>query len=98
MNLKNIKQEANSAFSSDNYVWHYRLRKDGCIHLKVRKRDKSPVLGWDILQNIKNYTFGKEKIAIEIYPKESKLVNEVNMRHLFILTQEQLIALDMKGI
>ena len=96
--LSNIIQEANSAFSSDEYVWHYRRRKDGCTHLKVRRRDKEPVMGWDILQAIKNYTFGKEKVGIEIYPKESKLINEVNMRHLYILTQEQLSILDMKGI
>jgi hypothetical protein len=96
--LGNIQQEAKCAYSSDKYVWYYRLREDGCIHLRIRRRDWQEIISWEDIFAIKNHTFGNEKIAIEIYPRKSKLVNEMNMRHLFILTQDQIIGLDLKGI
>jgi len=96
--LQNIKHEAKCAFSSDKYVWYYRTREDGCKHLRIRRRDWLPIDSWNDIQQIKNYTFGKEIVAVEIYPREAKLVNEMNMRHLFILTQEQLVGLNLKGL
>jgi len=96
--LNCIKKEADCAYSSEKYIWYYRARADGCITLKIRRKDKAPINNWDDIYAIKNYTFGKEKIAIEIYPRASKLVNKCNMRHLFILTQEQIVGLNLERI
>lgn len=40
---------------------------------------------WDDLQAIKNDLFGKEACATEIYPPQSRVVNNLNMRHLWLL-------------
>lgn len=40
---------------------------------------------WDELQAIKNEHWGNEAVAIEIYPPESRVVNNVPMRHLWRL-------------
>lgn len=96
--LSNIKHEAPCAFSSDKYVWYYRMRADGCKHLRIRRRDWLPIDSWEDIQHIKNYTFGKFATGIEVYPNEYKLVNKMNMRHIFILTQEQIVGLNLKGI
>lgn len=40
---------------------------------------------WDELQDIKNDVFGKEACAIEVYPPQSRLVNNCPMRHLWLL-------------
>ncbi|MGR9527665.1 DUF7694 domain-containing protein (plasmid) [Priestia megaterium] len=36
-------------------------------------------------QRIKNEIFGEEYTAIEVFPKESELVDEANMYHLWVL-------------
>lgn len=96
--LQDIKKEAPCAYSSKQYVWYYRARKDGCRHLRIRRRDWQPVTGWDDIYAIKNFTFGKESVAIEVYPRVSNLVNAMNMRHLFILTSKQIKNLKLKNI
>jgi hypothetical protein len=40
---------------------------------------------WDELQTIKNDIFGSDACAIEIYPPASSVVNNVPMRHLWLL-------------
>lgn len=40
---------------------------------------------WDELQAIKNEHWGDEAVAIEVYPPESRVVNNVPMRHLWRL-------------
>ena len=40
---------------------------------------------WADKQQIKNELFGKESVAIEVFPKESELVDHADMYHLWIL-------------
>lgn len=40
---------------------------------------------WSEKHRIKNEIFGKERAAIEVFPKESELVDEANMYHLWVL-------------
>ncbi len=40
---------------------------------------------WDHLQSIKTEVWGTEARAIEVYPDERNLVNNINMRHLWRL-------------
>jgi hypothetical protein len=40
---------------------------------------------WDELQAIKDDLFGKDACAIEIYPPQDRVVNNVQMRHLWLL-------------
>lgn len=56
--------------------------------LSIYKRDGTEIReNWDYLQNIKNEVFGKNAQAVEVYPKTSKVVNRMNMRHLWILPE-----------
>lgn len=42
-------------------------------------------ISWDMLQKIKDAFAGPEAVAIEIYPPHDRVVNCVNMRHLWLL-------------
>lgn len=42
-------------------------------------------ISWSEKQRIKNEIFGKEAVAIEVFPKESELVDQANMYHLWVL-------------
>jgi len=43
---------------------------------------------WSEKQRIKNELFGHERIAVEVFPKESELVDAANMYHLWVLPVE----------
>ena len=43
---------------------------------------------WAEKQKIKNEIFGPERIALEVFPKESELVDAANMYHLWVLPVE----------
>jgi hypothetical protein len=60
------------------------------MHIKVERVDGNDGIPWDDLQEIKNEVAGVEHTAIEFYPAESELVNEKNMRHLWVIEDEWL--------
>ena len=41
-------------------------------------------------QKIKNEIFGDEYIALEVFPRESELVDEANMYHLWVFKNTKL--------
>jgi hypothetical protein len=57
-------------------------------HLKVMRRDGKDGITWDQLQAIKNEYLGEDAWAIEVFPPNHAFVNEVNMRHLWLIPQE----------
>lgn len=54
-------------------------------------------ISWDILQKIKNSVWGVSSRAIEVYPKEEDVVNNVNARHLWLLGSDDFCP-DLLGI
>lgn len=52
------------------------------VHLWVRRNDEQPI-GWTQLQRVKNEILGNEVTAIQVFPKKSKLIDQVNMYHLW---------------
>lgn len=58
-----------------------------CIRSQGRKETgwQGEDIPWAEKQRIKNEIYGKELTAIEVFPKESELVDEANMYHLWIL-------------
>ncbi len=42
-------------------------------------------IGFDALQAVKNAVWGREAAAIEVYPPASRLIDNVPMRHLWLL-------------
>jgi len=57
------------------------------VHLNIRRRDGGPILrDWRHFQQIKNELVGPECEAIELYPAESRLVDQTNKYHLYACT------------
>lgn len=57
------------------------------LQLAVRRHDEEPISGWDDLQIIKNEIAGADRVAIEVYPADAELMDQANMRHLFVLPE-----------
>lgn len=55
------------------------------LQLAVRRHDGDEIHGWSDLQRIKDEIAGPERVAIEIYPAAKDVVDNANMRHLFVL-------------
>ncbi|KIL46961.1 hypothetical protein KP77_25300 [Jeotgalibacillus alimentarius] len=56
-------------------------------HLTITSHEQPP---WGVKQQIKNELLGKEALAIEVFPKESELVDKADMYHLWVLHEQQL--------
>lgn len=54
------------------------------IHACIRNVDNTDI-PWAEKQLIKDELLGKERIAIEVFPKRSELVDHANMYHLWVL-------------
>jgi len=57
----------------------------GMIHLNIRRRDGYPGRDWRHFQQIKNELCGPECEAVELYPAESRLVDQGNKYHLWVV-------------
>jgi|PlaIllAssembly_1097288.scaffolds.fasta_scaffold44816_6 hypothetical protein len=52
-------------------------------HLTVKRLSGQDGIGWDVLQRIKNDLLGVDATAVEVFPPQSDVVNEANIRHLW---------------
>lgn len=58
----------------------------GCIdHLLLRRHDQGLIFPWADLQRIKDELLGPERVAVEVFPPQSQLVDDANCRHLWVL-------------
>lgn len=55
-----------------------------CVHLSIKTHDKAAYHDWRDFQRIKNELVGDEYEGVEIYPAESRLVDNANQYHLFV--------------
>jgi hypothetical protein len=55
-------------------------------HAAIRNLNSTDI-SWAEKQKIKNELFGTERIAIEVFPKESELVDAANMYHIWLLPE-----------
>tara|TARA_A100001037_G_C14962951_1_gene550173 strand:+ start:117 stop:632 length:516 start_codon:yes stop_codon:yes gene_type:complete len=58
---------------------------DSLIWLSIRRLDRKPIHDWRDLQEIKNLLVGPEHDAMELYPKESRVMDTANQYHLWVL-------------
>lgn len=56
--------------------------------LLIRRNDSAPVVAWHDMQRIKNELFGKDAVAIQVFPKADDLVDEFNIYWLWVLEVE----------
>lgn len=72
----------NNLFSVQEYQsgpWH---------RIMIRRHDTARVV-WAEMQRIKNEIFGEHRIAIEVFPRQSDLVDSANMYWFFLVPQDQ---------
>jgi hypothetical protein len=67
--------------------------KGGTISLSIKRNDKRPAHDWRELQAIKNEVAGWEREAVEIYPAESRLVDEADQSWLWVMPAGERIAI-----
>lgn len=54
------------------------------IHLWIRAHDGTMPRSWSDLQRIKNDLVGPDRLAVEVFPPVSELVDQANMAHLWV--------------
>ena len=54
-------------------------------HLSIRRVDRAPLRDWRHFQRIKNELCGPEWEGLELYPAESRLIDEANQFHLWVV-------------
>jgi len=65
------------------------VEMDGFKWYKISLWAGTERMSWDEVNSIKNSIIGKDKIAIEIYPKLEDLQDGSDVRHLFVLPDEE---------
>lgn len=82
-------------FRGSNADWlvHEKLWQ-GCMdYLSIKRIDKKAIHDWRHLQLIKNELVSEHREAIELYPKESRLMDTANQYHLFVFPKDYTIPL-----
>lgn len=79
-----LKEDQDEIWINDLYqVVKHPLK--GMVHLNIRRRDGYPGRDWRHFQQIKNELVGEECEAVELYPAESRLVDQGNKYHLWVV-------------
>ena len=55
------------------------------IHLSIRRLDRKPIRDWRKMQAIKNALVGPDHEGVELYPAESRKLDQANQYHLYVL-------------
>jgi len=64
---------------------------DGPLWLSIHDRPRSTRHDWREFQRVKNEVCGPEREAVELYPRESRLIDTANEYHLFVLPVGELV-------
>ncbi|CAB4130435.1 hypothetical protein UFOVP119_59 [uncultured Caudovirales phage] len=78
---------------NDLYVVLVDRYADGSAHLSIRRDDRGAARDWRHFQQIKNDILGPEVEAVELYPAESRVVDEANQFHLWSIPLGQRIGI-----
>ena len=56
-------------------------------HLIIRRHDEQLHIPWSEMQRLKDELCGPERVAVEVFPPVSQLVDDANLRHLWVLPE-----------
>lgn len=56
----------------------------GSVWLSIKRMDREVIQDWRHKQQIKNEVIGSEREAVELYPRESRVVDNANQYHLYV--------------
>jgi len=68
----------------------------GTRHLVVERFDGRDGITWDQLQAAKSEALGPDAVAIEVYPADADVVDEVNRRHLWEVPSELIEGITLR--
>jgi len=68
------------------------------VHIWVRRHDDKPVRSWRELQRIKDELIGEDRVAVEVFPAKSNIVDEANMYHLWVLPEDYILPFTLRGL
>lgn len=71
-------------WSNDVYQATTLERHDGWTYISFKRHDRAAVRDWRHFQAIKNECCGAEREAVELFPAESRLIDESNQYHLYV--------------
>lgn len=68
-------------------------------HLVINRHDGAAGIPWADMQRIKDDLMGPERVAVEVYPPRSQLIDDANMYHLWVLPAGRALpfGLHLKG-
>ena len=72
-----------AVWANNLYQVNAEFMPGGRVHLIIRRLDKQAIHSWQHFQQIKNELLGPECEAVEVYPKESHLIDEKHHYHLW---------------
>lgn len=78
-------------------VYRRQTERGDALQLVLRRHDEEPIEGWDVLQRTKNEIVGAHRSAIEIYPPEDEVINQANLRHLFVMPEGERALFTING-
>lgn len=74
------------AYCNRIYAVQYVVRGSLAM-LQIRRHDRGKDFPWRDLQRIKNELVGPEREAVQVFPRESEVVDAANMAHLWIIPE-----------
>lgn len=93
-----IDKEKYPHLSLTDRAWEMRCRgrqlivlqdkPSGIPHLRIAPVEDTPIHDFEILQEIKDYVFGSDAEAIQVFPKSDNLINNSNTLHLWIISHK----------
>lgn len=94
--LKDFEDGKYKMMQNSLYTVHVRYLNDeskaeGATWLSIRHNNRKAIHDWRHFQRIKNELAGVEREAIEIYPRESRMVDEANTYHLWVLDSKDTV-------
>lgn len=72
-------------FVNDRYQVIATEYSPGQVHLDIKRNDRQPIANWRHLQQIKNEVCGTQSEGVQLFPAESRLLDEANSYHLYVL-------------
>lgn len=67
-------------------------------HLMIRRHDGKPIHSWKDMQGIKCELVedGEERIGVQVFPKQSEVVDQANMYHLWVYPKGHDLPFNLK--
>ena len=85
-----------SVWENDKYIVHKHINRpmtngSGILmtHLSIRNQENSAEMDWRDMQYIKNELCGEELEGVELFPKESRLIDTCNQFHIWVFQEEE---------